>query len=142
MISKVARVFFYIVAGFFVYGVELLAFIDLGPGKYLTTLEVCVVLAVCALLALVVGSAFDRFRHIMRDSGIVLLSVGGFVAVGVLSVAWVMGSDDFRKALGPQAVAALTGYVTGFSCLIALALLGLILVIVGVRRSRSRPIRS
>ena len=142
MISNIARVIFYIVAGFFVYGVELLAFINLGPGKYLTTLGVCVVSAVVAILALVAGSAFDRFRHMIRDSGIVLLSVGGFVAVGVLSFAWLMGSEDFRKALGPQAVAALTDYVTGFSCLIALTLLGFILVIVGVRKSRPRSTSS
>jgi hypothetical protein len=84
MARRVVSIVFYVVAGFLVYTVDLLAFTDMssmpGTTKPPAWAKFAMMGAFSApvAVALLLGLAINRFRHWKRDVGIVLVSGGRY----------------------------------------------------------------
>ncbi|MBN1676072.1 MAG: hypothetical protein JXR37_33820 [Kiritimatiellae bacterium] len=126
-----------VVAGFFVYGVSLIAFLNQPP--VLAKFAVMALFAVPGLTALLVGLAVRRFERWQRATGIVLVSGAGFTALAVLTIACVFASPEFRK-MRPDSPPDLFGdYVTGIACLALLLGLGAALLWTSRRPAAAGP---
>ena len=143
MIRRVLSIVFYVVAGFFLYMVSLLAFIDgaaLGfdggaalGAKWLPI----VVFGTPAILTLGAGLAIMGFRDWRRDTGIVFLSAGGFTIFLVLSFASMVMNEESRKLMPPEMFTFFGDYITGAAVLVFLLVGGLLLVMTNRRRPRT-----
>ena len=143
MIRRVLSIVFYVVAGFFLYMVSLLAFIDgtaldtngaLGAnGAAAAKWLPIVIFAVPAVLTLVVGLAIMGFRQWRRDTGIVFLSAAGFTTFLVFSVVSMFMNEEYRKMMPPDidVLKFFGDYITGASVLVVLMLAGVLLVVTG-----------
>jgi hypothetical protein len=144
MIRRVLSVGFYILAGFFLYTVSVLAFVDgaaVANGAAMGADDAAfakwlpiIIFAVPALLTLVIGLAIMGFRDWRRDAGIVLLSVAGFMTFVVLTFVTTFMNEEFRKMMPPDMpdiVKFFGDYITGAAVIVGLALAGALLVITG-----------
>src|SRR5262249_19175852 len=142
MIRKVLSIVLYVVAGFFLYIVSLVAFIDGaalgvdGAGSGAKWLPV-VIFTVPAILALGAGLAIARFQDWMRDTGIVLLCAAGFTTFLILTFASLLMNEDYRRMMPPEALTVFGDYITGSAVIAALAVAGVLLVLTGRRRPRT-----
>jgi hypothetical protein len=123
---KLSSIVLLAVAGFFVYMVELMAFIHgetMGVkwGSMLT-------FTVPALLALGAGLGVARFLNWRTNTGTVLLASSGVTAFIGFNFACLLAGDDFRQMIKPDTVAFFSDYATGFAVAAGLALVGLLLV--------------
>jgi hypothetical protein len=143
----VLSVVLYIIAGFFLYMVSLMAFIDgaaIGANGAAMGAEDAafakwlpiIIFAVPAILTLVVGLAVMGFRDWKRDAGIVLLSAAGFTTFLVFTFATMLMKEDVRQMMPPDALRLFSDYITGAAVLVVLALAGALLVMTG-RRPRT-----
>ena len=142
MIRRVLSVVLYVIAGFFLYMVSLMAFIDgaaigaNGPAigaedaAFAKWLPI-IILAVPAILTLVVGLAIMGFRDWKRDAGIVLLSAAGFTTFLVFMFATMLMKEEVRQMMPPDALRLFGDYITGAAVLVVLALAGALLVMTG-----------
>jgi hypothetical protein len=140
MIRRVLSVGLYIVAGFFLYMVCVLAFIDgaavaangatvgANDAAFAKWLPI-IIFTVPAILALVVGLAIMGFRDWKRDAGIVLLSAAGFTAFLVFMFATMFMKEESRKMLPPEIWGFFGDYITGAAVIVVLALVGGLLLV-------------
>ena len=142
MIRRVLSIVFYVVAGFFLYMVSLLAFIDgtaldtngaLGANGAAAKWLPIGIFAVPAVLTLLVGLAIMGFRQWRRDTGIVFLSAAGFTTFLVLSFVSMLMNEEYRKMMPPDidVLKFFGDYITGAAVLVVLMLAGVLLVITG-----------
>ena len=142
MIRRVLSVVLYIIAGFFLYMVSLMAFIDgaaIGASGAAMGAEDAafakwlpiIIFAVPAILTLVVGLAIMGFRDWKRDAGIVLLSAAGFTTFLVCMFVTMLMKEDVRQMMPPDALRLFSDYITGAAVLVVLALAGALLVMTG-----------
>lgn len=126
MILKLVSVSLYIVGGFFVYMVSLLAFINVqSPGaKSLMVL----IFTIPAVIALVAGIAVERFQNWRRRVGIVLLSATGFTIFLIFTLACLLMSEEFKRMMTPDTVMLFSDYVTGSVVIVLLAAGGTLLL--------------
>jgi len=143
VLPKTLSIFCYIVAGFFVYMIGLLAFLNprfLPSGnKPPLWVKYAIVGGFCipGVVALVIGLALSRFRHWKRDVGIVLASGAGTTAFVVLSMACCLLSPDFKKVFPRNILAFFSDIVTGLSCILLFSVAGIALI-----KSRLRTVTS
>ena len=122
---KVCSVILEVIAGFFIYLLTLVAFMTLPA-----TWKVGIVIgcALPALLSLAGGLALMRFRYWKRDAGVVLLTVAGFTAFSVFSMACMFMSAEFRAVMPMDGLRAFGSYFAGSGCIAGLAVVGWLLV--------------
>lgn len=149
MARKVLSIVFYAVAGFFVYGVALLAFIKMDSMPEPTQPPVWAKFAMIgvfsapAAVALLVGLAIDRFRHWKRNVGIVLVSGAGSTAFVVLTLACILMSPESKKLFPRDMLNLFSAYIAGTSTILGFIVIGVALIMTsrvapdGNPRSRS-----
>ena len=128
IMRKAMGVIFYILAGFNVYVVCLLAFVN-QP-----TMEKWAIVAGFSLPALVflfIGLAVTRFRRWRRDIGVVLLSGAGFTAFLAFTFVCLLMTDEFKKMMQPDTLDFFNAYASGFICMLSVAGLGILLLTKG-----------
>ena len=122
MIRKIISIICYVIAGFFLYAVCLLGFIN--QPSYFTKIAVMGSFSVCSLITLAIGLAFRRFLTWKRDVGIVLLTVAGSAALSVFSIFCVSLSAEFKEFFPNIKFDFSIDYITGLTCIITFAFIG------------------
>ncbi len=134
MARKVISIVFYVVAGFLVYMVSVLAFTNMGSMPGPPSLAAWVkfvimgVFSAPAAVALLVGLAIGRFRHWKRDVGIVLVSGAGVTAFVVLTITSMFLSPDSKKLFPRDMFDFFSAYIAGMSSLLGLTVIGIALI--------------
>ncbi len=134
MARKVISTVFYVVAGFLVYMVGVLAFTNMSslPGSTKppawAKLAMMGVFSAPAAVALLAGLAIDRFRHWKRDVGIVLVSGAGVTAFVVLTIACILMSPESRKLFPRNMLDFFSAYIAGMSSILGLIVIGIALI--------------
>jgi peptidoglycan/LPS O-acetylase OafA/YrhL len=123
---KVIAILFYVVAGFSVYMVSLLAFINQPP---IAKWAIVGGFTLPVLLFLGIGLAISRFQNWKKHTGIVLVSGAGFTCFVVFTFICLLTTDDFRQQLGPDTLNFFTGYISGGIVLLGTIALGVILLL-------------
>jgi len=127
---------FYVVAGFFFYGVGMSAWLDphaAGAGKFV----IMGIFLLFALLALVAGLALTRFQKWKRDTGIVLISGAAVDVMVVLSFASMMASPALMNSVQDSNMRLFNDYFTGVGYLVLLGLAGIALILSSRQQQRS-----
>ena len=131
---RVISIVFYVVAGFFVYMVNLLAFVNLGapiancqPPAWAKA-AILAGFSVPAVIALVAGLAISRFQHWRRDIGIVAVSGAGMTTLVVLMVVCILLSPDSKEFFPREKLDFFSDYGTGAGAIIVLTLVGVMLI--------------
>ena len=117
---RVLAVCFDVLAGFFVYGACVLAFIN-HPVKW----WIVGVFALPALVFLCIGLAISRFRRWRRDVGVVLLSGVGVTASIVFTFACLFMTDEFKDMMQPNSMDFFSAYASGTVFMLIIATLGI-----------------
>lgn len=132
MTAKILSVICYVIAGFFIYTVAILAF-TITPSAATKT-GIMFGFSIPAIIALFAGFAFDQFRHKLRDTGIVLMSSAGFTLFLVFTLACLLRTDEFKKMMKPETMAFFSDYVVGFGFLIFISAIGLVTFRIGTKK--------
>lgn len=118
---KVAAILFHILAGFFVYMVSLLAFLDQSA---LAKWAMMVGFSLPVLLFLFLGLTMNRFHRWRRDVGVVLLSGTGFTFFLVFTFVCLLTSEEFKTSMPPESLSVFSSYLFGSIFLLGVAALG------------------
>ncbi|MEJ2157724.1 MAG: hypothetical protein P8X96_20540 [Desulfobacteraceae bacterium] len=127
MVRKTISILVYILGGFFVYTVCLLAFVDdpeIGAYKF----AIMGGFSIPAFIFLIVGAAICRFQNWKFSMGIVLLSVSGFNLLGFITVICILFTPEFMENFPSNPFTFFGGYVSGLSVMLILAGLGGLLI--------------
>ncbi|MYN15483.1 hypothetical protein GTP81_01820 [Rugamonas sp. FT107W] len=122
---KIFSVVCQIIAGFFFYMVSIMAFTSGFPvwGKAAMMAGV----SVPAFVALAIALALTGLRNWKRDTGVMLLSMSAFNGFGILTMACMWMSEEFRRMMPPDSFANFGAYFAGAVVLAAFAILGWVL---------------
>lgn len=129
MVRRIISLFFFVLGGFFVYTVSILAFIniaDVGAFKF----AIMGGFSIPALIFLLIGAAICRFQNWKYSIGIVLLSVAGFNLFGIITFICILltpGVFEYFPS-NPNPFASFDDYLSGLSVLLFFAGLGGLLV--------------
>jgi len=132
MLAKVFRIVCYVIAGFFIHTVSILAFAKSPSVAFKAALMAA--FAVPAVGALVLGFALNPVRRKLRDTGLVLLSSAGVTAFQVLTFVCVLQDPEIRNMLQPDTLAFFSDYIWGFGFMVVIATTGVIAIDAGSRR--------
>lgn len=124
---RVCSIVLYVVAGFFLYAMTLMAFAHPEHQAWIKWIVLGVLLA-CSFVAMCLGLAVRSFRRWRRELGITLLSTAGFCAFVVLTLVCLFLDEEFRAMVNPQAQTLFTDYVTGAAAIVVPAAIGWLLV--------------
>jgi len=124
---KVIGIIFYVIAGFFIYMVCLLSFIN-EPN--LEKWGIVAGFTILALLFLSIGLAVNRFKNWKRHLGIVLLSGSGTTCFIIFTVACLLMSDEFKEMMEPDTFDYFNAYITGGVFTFITGALGMLLIII------------
>ncbi len=143
MARKVIGICLYIVAGFFVYLVSLLAFMDMSalpvPGPAWTKYAVIGGFSIPAAVAQLIGLAVSRFKQWKRDLGIVLVSGSGMTAFVVFTIACLLWSPETRALFPRNTWELFSDVATGVGGIVIIAGAGTALIVMSIReRDRER----
>lgn len=122
---KVLGTIFYIVSGFFVYMVCLLAFIQQPAMEKWVMI---VMFTIPAIIFQVVGSAMNRFSNWRRHTGIVLLSGAGVSTFVILTFVSLLMTDEFKQMMQPDTLDLFGAYVSGGVFTLCIVAAGIILL--------------
>jgi hypothetical protein len=131
---KVVSIVLYVVAGFFVYMVTLLAFVNMSAlpaaGKPPAWSKFAVMggFSIPAVVALLIGLAVSRFQHWKRDVGIVLVSGAGMTAFIALTMVSIISSKDFKQYFTGNELDFFSDYVVGVGCILMSIAAGAVLI--------------
>jgi len=123
---KVISIICYVAAGFFVYMVSLLSFINEPPVA--TKLGIMGVFCIPGLISLLIGLAISRFQNWKSNTGIVLLSGAGFTVLVVFTFLCLLLSSEFKELFPEDKLDFFNDYVTGTFCVIVLLFTGALLL--------------
>lgn len=126
MISKITSIIFYVIAGFFLYGSCLISFF--GKSPYFMKIAIMLGFSIPGLIALLIGLAIRRFRTWKRDTGIVILTSAGLTLMLAFTMFCVLLSPDFEEFFPNYKIDFFNDYLTGFSCIALLILIGILLI--------------
>lgn len=127
----------YVVAGFFVYGLCLIAFFKFpSVGTKLGVLGGC---ALAAMLPLAVGLMVSGGAKWRRDVGIVLLSGSGFTALLFLMMLCFSLDPAFKEFFPNAELDAFSDYTAGLICIGICAAAGIVLIRASIRNSKVPP---
>jgi 4-amino-4-deoxy-L-arabinose transferase-like glycosyltransferase len=147
MLRKVISIICYVIAGFFLYSVNLLAFINLSfpPSENKPPLWVkfAIMGVVCipGVVALVIGLAISRFRYWKRDVGIVFVSGAGVTAFIVFSIVCFYLSPEFKKLFPDNNLALFSDIITGPSCILLFSAVGIALIKISRREGPNHTLQ-
>ena len=115
----------YIFAGFFVYGVSLMSFVNQSfEGKWV----IIVGFSLPALFFLSMGLTVNRFQKWKRDIGVVLLSGSGVTIFVVFTFVCLLMTDEFKEMMKPDTLDFFSGYTSGIIFILSVATLGIALL--------------
>jgi len=119
---KAFSIFLRIIAGFLLYTVSLLAFID----EPLTGAKTAILLVplIAAAAALGIAILLDPSDHWKRDTGIVFLITAGFTSFLIFTIACLHMSEEFMAMVRPGSFSYFSDYLTGGFFIGVLAVLG------------------
>jgi hypothetical protein len=127
MVRRIISAFFYILGGFFVYTVCLIAFTSIpkvGAFKF----AIMGGFSIPALIFMVIGAAVCRFQNWKSSMGIALLSGVGLNLLVVFSFICILLTPELDKYFPQNSIASFNDYLSGFSVMAILAGLGFILL--------------
>lgn len=129
---KIFAIIFYVLAGFFVYMVCLLSFVNqpMIP-KWIMTAG----FTVPALLFLCFGLGINDFHSWKRDSGVVLLSGAGFTCFLIFTFMCLYMTEDFRQMMKPDSLSFFNTYASGSVFTLSVGILGILLLKKGTREA-------
>lgn len=130
MIRKVSSVLSYIVSGFFIYMVTLIAFIKVPENGKLMMSGIFII---PIILFHFVGLSISRFKNWMKSTGIVLLSGAGMTTFVVFTIVMVSMSDEFSKSADVNPFEYFNQWFTGGFTLLITISIGLILLLRGLK---------
>lgn len=133
---SVFSIILFVIAGFFFYMVGLLGFVS-EPSAY-AKWGIMVGFSLPAIAALCIGLVLRRFRRWKRDAGIVLVSAMGLTTFIVVTFIFMLMTEEFRAMMGPDTVAYFRDYIAGGAVIVTMAVVGIILLWQGTRRSKKR----
>jgi len=122
---KAFGIVLYVLAGFFVYMVCLLAFVNQHA---IAKWSIVAGFSLPALIFLCMGLVVNRFRRWRRDVGVVLLSGAGFTAFLVFTFVCLLMTDEFKQMMHPDTLSFFNAYASGFIFILSVAALGIILL--------------
>ena len=122
---KALGIFFYIIAGFFIYMVCLLAFVSQPT---IAKWGIVAGFSLPALVFLCIGLAVNRYQRWRRDAGVVLLSGAGFTSFLVFTFVCLLMTDEFKKMMQPDSLRFFSAYASGAIFTLSVATLGVILL--------------
>lgn len=120
--NKALSITCYVVAGFFVYTIMILSFVNEPPAS--AKLAIMGVFAVPAAISLLIGLHVSRYGHWQRDVGIVFLSAALFTIFLVLTVACMLATPEFNQQFPDNKIGFFSDYVSGTVCIAAFLSLG------------------
>jgi hypothetical protein len=123
MVRKIISTFFFILGGFFVYAVCLLAFINI-PEVGVFKFAIIGGFSIPALIFLVIGAAICRFQNWKSSIGTAILSGVGFNLLVVITFICFLLTPEFKKSFPDNKIASFNDYFSGFSVMLILAGLG------------------
>ncbi|MFC1825617.1 hypothetical protein ACFL9T_23135 [Thermodesulfobacteriota bacterium] len=126
LLRKAFSIFCYTISGFFLYIVSLLAFIKEEP--IITKYAMMGGFFLPALVALGIGLAFVRFKNWKRDSGIIFMSVSGFMTFIILVMFCVLSSPQLKPYFPDDKMDFFSNYRSGLSFVLITATIGLLLI--------------
>lgn len=129
---KVLSVILYTIAGFFVYMVCLLSFINQPPAQ---KWGIVAGFFVPALLFLCIGLALNRFQNWKRHTGIVLLSGAGLTGFIIFTFACLLMTDEFKRMMQPDTLDFFSAYILGSIFTLATGILGVLFITIKKKSS-------
>ena len=120
--NKALSIICYVVAGFFIYTIMILSFVNEPPAS--AKLAIMGVFAVPAAISLLIGLYVSRYAHWQRDVGIVLLSAALFTIFLVLTVACMLATPKFTQQFSDNKIGFFSDYISGTLCIAAFLSLG------------------
>ena len=144
MVRKILSIVFYVIAGFFLYGANGLAFVNVAAIRTATPppawmkLFLIGIFAIPGLISLLIGLALTRFQQWKRDVGIVLVSAGSVTAFAAVTMVCMFISPESKRYYPPDSpdMSQLFGDLTvGIVCIVTTIVAGVLLIIIS-RRSR------
>ena len=148
MVRKILSIVFYVIAGFFLYTVNVLAFVNIAaiktatPPPTWTKLVIIGTFAVPALISLLIGLAITRFQQWKRDAGIVLVSAAGVTSFIAVTMVCFFISPESKRYFPPDTpdMSQFFGDLTaGIVFIVTSIVLGVLLIITS-RRNRKPAI--
>lgn len=121
---KFFGIMFYVISGFFLYTVCILAFINEPP--VLQKLSIMGIFFIPALITLIIGLAITRFVNWQRDIGILMLSSAGVTAFLVFTIACLFLDANFKKLFPENKLYFFSDYISGIGCIIIYCIIGTI----------------
>lgn len=143
---KILSIVFYVIAGFFLYAVNGLAFVNVAAIKTATPSPAWIKLLVIgifagpALISLVIGLAITRFQQWKRDVGIVFVSAGGVTSFIAVTMACLFISPESKRYFPPDTpdVSEFFGDLSvGIVCIVTFIVLGVSFIITS--RQKRKP---
>ena len=122
---KVLGIILYVIAGFFVYMVCLLSFVN-QPA--LPKWGIIAGFTFPAILSFCLGLVVNRFRSWKRHLGIVLLSGTGITFFIVFTFVFFLMTDEFKAMMQPDTLEFFDAYVSGFTFTFVACALGILLI--------------
>lgn len=130
---KVLAICLYVLAGFFVYTMCLLAFVN-QPAALKWGMVGGFTLP--ALLFLCIGLAVARFRRWRRDVGIILLSGAGFTAFVIFTFACLLMTDEYKEMMEPYSLDLFSAYTSGAVVMLSVIALGILCLVKGKKKPK------
>jgi len=145
-VRKILSIAFYVIAGFFLYAVTGLAFVNIAavktaaPPAAWMKLVIIGTFAVPALISLLIGLAITRFQEWKRDVGIVLVSAGGvtlFIAVTMVCLFISPESKRYFPPDSPDMSQFFGDSTAGIISVVTSIVLGVLLIITSRQKVKS-----
>lgn len=105
----------YVVAGFFLHTVMMLAFVNEPPAS--TKLAIMSVFVAPAAIALLVGLHASGYAHVGRDVGVVFVSAAVLMLFLVLTVACMLGTPEVAESFSDDSLRFFSDYLSGAACI-------------------------
>ncbi len=118
MVRKISSIFFYSIAGFFLFGLNFISFMKFPAGK----LIVLGVLTALILIFTLIAISISQFKEWQMPTGLMLLISAGFSAFGIFSFICMQLSPAMQVLSPRQNFDMLSDYPTG--CSVTLLALG------------------
>lgn len=122
---KALGIISYILAGFFVYMVCLLAFVNQPT---MAKWGIVAGFSLPALVFLCIGLAVNRFQRWRRDVGVVLLSGAAFTSFLVFTFVCLLMTNEYKQMMQPDILHFFGAYASGTIFILSVAALGVILL--------------
>jgi hypothetical protein len=122
---KALGVICYILAGFFVYMVCLLAFVNQPT---IAKWGIVAGFSLPALVFLSIGLSVNGFQRWRRDTGVVLLSGAGFTSFVIFTFVCFIMTEEFEQMMQPDTLAFFNAYISGGIFILSVVTLGIVLL--------------